>query len=196
MAKKITAIVSLSIIGVLIVATIIMANIKCSYGVNFATPDEVTVSYANSSLNQDPTGEQANKIVSLINDASKENTLTAMFSGTLFDTAEVETTTPNGTSSIKKENGKFYVYLTYANPQKLMVGKKEYKDADNKTYYYKELVFEVSNTTGVEETKVYIIPSYKPNTNEPYNEGGYSKFYKLKANFSSLYSYLEQAKFN
>lgn len=192
MAKKVSAIVSLSIIGVLIIATIIMANVQCSYGVNFKSPDLITVSYANSGTNLDTTEAQRNNIVSLINNASKENTLTAMFSGTLFDTAEVSTPTSN-TSTIKKDNSKFYVYVTYNNPQKLMVGNKEYKDSEGKVYYYKELVFEVADTNGVAETNVYIIPSYKPNTdNEPYLEGGYTRKYTVKANYSQLFKYLDE----
>ena len=65
MAKKIGAIVSLSIIGVLIIATIIMANIKINYSINCSTPDKIYVSYNNSGFTAVTSETQANKIVEI-----------------------------------------------------------------------------------------------------------------------------------
>ncbi len=195
MAKKISAIVSLSIIGVLIIATLIMANVKVSFGVKCATPNMVTVSYS-SGANKFVEGEQSNKIVSLLADASKENSLTAMFTGKLFDKAGITTYTNNSTNSIPKSNETFYVTFSYDNPQKLMDGNKEYKDKDGKVYYYKKLVFAVAKTDSHTVAKVYIVPSYKPNSDDVYNEGGYSKYYTVNANYSALYNYLVEEGFN
>ena len=43
MAKKIGAIVSLSIIGILILATIIMANVNVDYSIDCAAPTQVWI---------------------------------------------------------------------------------------------------------------------------------------------------------
>ena len=69
MAKKIGAIVSLSLIGVLIIATIILANVKINYSINCENPTAVWVSYSNKAYNK-VTDEQANKIIDYIVDES------------------------------------------------------------------------------------------------------------------------------
>ncbi len=182
MAKKITAIVSLSIIAFIIIATIIMANVKVDYGIKCATPNEIHIS---SSLDTfDPADEQTkSKIVSIINKASKESSLNALFNGGLFAHAKVNSDTDNGTTTIKTSSNSVYVNYVYSTPQVLKQGNKNYKDDNGNNYLYKELCFEVKNTDGVEEIKVYIIP-------DSHDFKRYSLYYTLSGDFSELYSYI------
>ena len=80
MAKKIGAIVSLSIIGILILATIIMANVNVDYSIDCATPSNVWVLYNSNDPNKERVAgdENAKAIVDFINNASKEKSTSAM----------------------------------------------------------------------------------------------------------------------
>ena len=173
MAKKITAIVSLSIIAFIIIATIIMANIKVDYGVKCAKPNEIHISSSLTDVEL-ATENEKSKIVSLINNSSKETSLNALFNGSLFDHAKVLSDTDNGTTTIKTSANCFYVNYVYHTPQILKEGNKNYKDADGHNYLYSELCFEVKNTDGVEDVKVYIIPDSTKETR-------YSLYYLLSA---------------
>ena len=176
MAKKIGAIASLSIIGVLIIATIIMANIRVDYSINCSTPDKI---YVNNVLVD--TTEQSNKIVELINNASKENYLSALFNGNLGKAASVSSVT--GTKTVPSTSN-FYVEYVYNNPQTLMVGKDKYEDNQGNSYTYERLFFTVNSTEGEAKVNVYVIAdSDAPST--------YTHYYELEANFYDLYNYLQ-----
>jgi len=180
MAKKIGAIASLSIIGILIIATIIMANIRVDYSINCSTPDKVWVVH-NSGYDQ-PTTEQANKIVELISNASKENYLSALFNGNLGKTASIASVT--GTKTVPSTSN-FYVEYVYNNPQTLMVGKDKYEDNKGNSYVYERLIFTVNSTEGESKVNVYVIAdSDAPTT--------YTHYYELEADFNDLYNYLQQ----
>ena len=183
MAKKIGAIVSLSIIGILILATIIMANVNVDYSINCATPTTVWVKKQGSST-EVLAKDKTNDIIEFINGASKEKSLTALFNGTLGKKAEVEYV---GSSSGKTipTSASYYVRYSYNNAQKLMVGKKAYKDANNNEVYYEDLVFEVNNVEGTALVNVYVVL-------DSTNSNNYSYCYKLEADFESLYDYLQQ----
>ena len=175
MAKKIGAIVSLSLIGVLIIATIILANVKINYSINCENPTAVWVSYSNKAYNK-VTDEQANKIIDYINNASKENTLSALFNGNLSKKAEIS----KAESSSKKpaSNSGFYVEYAYNTPQKLMYGNKAHESGAT----YQRLLFTINNTNEVNEVSVYV---FSTDTTEYY-----SYYYTLEANFNDLYNYL------
>ncbi len=179
MQKKIWAIISLSIIGVLIIATIIMANVKVNYQIVCAEPDTIYIG------NRVATEEEYDNILNYINGASKESALTSLFGGRINDKAVITT---NGSTNVSiPSSSNYYVYFEYKNPQKLMNGNKEYKDGDGNVYYYKRLVFSVDSSS--EQFKVYIVPYYTSSGAENY-EDVYSKYYLLTADFSDLYSYL------
>ncbi len=196
MAKRITAIVSLSIIGILIIATLIMANVDVNHKINCANPDSIYVQYSsNSPIDINPNDENYvdiyNGILDRINNASKESSLTALFFGTLSDKPSIVTNSTTSATSVPSTSD-FYVSFVYNNPQKLMDGNNEYKNADGDSVYYKELVFSVSSTDDMQEVRVYIIPYYSSdNPDNGYNtNNSYYRYYLLKANFSELYNYL------
>lgn len=178
MAKRIGAIVSLSIIGVLILATIIMACVKVNYGIKCNRPTEVWVSYGSEQERQATGHEDA--IIKYINNASKEQSLTALFNGTLGKKAEIKAT---NSKTISTNNDGFYVRYRYEIAQKLMYGKKEFKTSSNQTLSYQDLVFTVNNLSGTNVVNVYVIEdNSKPNT--------YNYYYELEADFTDLYNYL------
>ena len=184
MAKKIGAIVSISIIGILIIATIIMANVNVNYSVKCATPTSVWVQYGSNA--ERDAQDKASTIVEYINNASKEKSLTALFNGTLGKKAKVVAASNVG-KTIPSNSG-FNVRYRYENAQKLVEGKKEYKDSNGEVVYYEDLVFTVVETNGTEIVNVYVIQdAEKPTT--------YTYYYELEANFNALYDYLADNNF-
>ena len=178
MAKKIGAIVSLSIIGILIIATIIMANVNIDYSINCATPVSVWVQKGND---EERLSKSSNEIVEFINSASKEKSLTALFNGNLGKKANIVAYGGNLSST----NG-FYVRYSYdGNKQKLMIGKDEYKDINNQVVYYEELVFTVNDLEGSNVFNVYVIPSAT-------NPNAYTHYYELEADFGGLFDFLSE----
>ena len=193
MAKRITAIVSLSIIAVLILATIIMANVDVNHKINCNNPDYIYVKYSSNNL-READGEIYDGILDRINQASKESSLTALFSGTLTDKPTIVTNSTTSATSVPSTSD-FQVSFVYDNPQKLMDGGDEYKDEDGEVVYYKELVFSVGSTDDMQEVRVYIIPYY--NSNGDYNtNSSYYRYYLLNTNFADLYEYLVDNDFN
>ncbi len=178
MAKKVGAIVSLSIIGVLILATIIMACVNVNYSIRCNRPTEIWVSYGTESERNAAGHEDA--IIKYINNASKEKSLTALFNGTLGKKAEIKAT--NGKTIPTNTDG-FYVRYRYENAQKLMYGKKEFKTSSNQTVNYQDLVFTVKNLNGTNLVNVYVVENHAtPNT--------YNYYYELEADFAELFNYL------
>ena len=190
MQKRIWAIVSLSIIGILIIATIIMANVDVNYKINCANPDIMWVQHASGNQVR-VEGDEYDEILNYINNASKESSLTALFGGRINDTATVTSNGSTATSIPSTTN--YYVIFEYNNPQKLMVGNNSYKDGDGNEYYYRELVFTVNPNDESGEVKVYIKPFYNSNGDAEIIET-YTRYYTVTADFSGLYNYLQDSK--
>lgn len=191
MAKKVGAIVSLSIIGVLIVLTIIFANVKYDYSIKCNAPDFILVESSSTSaavVDKDGSynGIKSTEIEKLINNASKEVFISAMFNGNLGKKANIVTESTVGKSLPTAEG--YYVTYRYTKPQILKDGKKDYKD-DQGTYKYRELVFSVTKTDGEATVKVYVKPYYDADGEISY-ENKYTKYYELSADFTELYNYL------
>lgn len=176
MAKKIGAIVSLSIIGILILATIIMANIDVRYNVKCATPTSILLNYNSNDANSRRIVDNEKEIINYINNASKEKALTALFNGTLNKEPKLVVDKKSG-QTLPSNTG-FYVWYGYENTQ-------EVKDSNGNKVAYDYLVFTVTKTDGVEPVRVFLITdSAKPTT--------YSYYYELEADFADLYNYLER----
>ena len=185
MAKKIGAIASLSIIGILIITTIILANVKINYSINCKQPTEIWVSYSNQSYQPTKSSEHANQIYSIINNSSKENTLSALFNGNLNKKAEIKTV--SGNKSLPSNNG-FYVEFSYSAPQTLMDDNKEFKDSNDNTVSYEKLVFTVTDVNESKDVNVYVFNK----TTSQY----YSHYYVVDANFYELYNFLIENEYN
>lgn len=192
-AKKIAAIISLSIIGILILTTIIMANVDVNHAIKCSNPDKIYVQYSsNSSLVLED--EDYDKVLDLVNSASKESSLTALFNRTINDKPVIVNSSTSGSSI--PSTSQFYVNFVYNNPQKLMNGNKEFKDENGKAYYYSNLIFSVTNVDDVSEVKVYVVPYYNTNGDVNTNDTTYTKYYKVTANYIELYNYLVDNGYN
>lgn len=178
MAKKIGAIVSLVLIGVVIVAAIVMANVDIDYSVKCVKPDVIYVQTSNDTVQVE--NAQRDKIVEMISNASKQNSLTALFNGELDKKAELVTSK----ATLPSTPTNYYVRYKYNAKQDLVVGEKEYKDADGKTETYEELVFVVNHFEGEGDFRVYVIP-------ESDSAYAYSYYFDLTANFEELFDYLQ-----
>lgn len=176
MAKKIGAIVSLSLIGIVIIVAIIMANVKIDYSVKCLDPDVVYVQISSGTIKAN--NDERDKIVDYISNASKENSLTALFNGELNKKAELVSEKATLASPTA-----YYVRYHYNTKQELVVNKKEYKNADGQTEKYDELVFVVTECDGETEFRVYVILDSN-------NVNSYSYYFKLTADFGDLYDYL------
>lgn len=181
MAKKIGAIVSLTIIGILIIATIVMANININYGVPCSSPADIHVEYSGTSIH--PDNAEREKIASYINTASNEKVLNAIFNGNLGEHAKV--TTHRGTLS--SSSSAYYVRYSYNSSQTLKENGSKFVDGDNKSYTFEEIVFVITEAEGVSEFKAYVIP-------DDSNNAKYSHYYTFNADFEDLYDYLKEIK--
>lgn len=193
MAKKISAIVSLVIIGVLIITTIIMANVNVNYSIRCEKPDAIYVEYASNSAktralrpDEEEDLEHYNKIWDFVSNASKENSLTALFNGNLNKKAEIKLA--ENSRALIPTTSDFYVTFFYENPQYLMDGNKKYTDGDGENFQYQELVFSISSMDEQGEINVYI----KSDPTTKY----YSRYYVLTADLGDLYNYLIENNFN
>ena len=194
MTKKITAIVSLVIVGLLMITTLILANVSVNYSVNCATPSEVwvfTSSVWTSNSGRKANAEESEKIINLINSASKDRCLTALFNGTAFTKAEIvkEEKLKNITSP-SSAGYNYFVCYQYNNEQALMNGKKKFKDEDGNYHFYKDLYFGIKNVDGKAVYDVFVTPWFGEdgNKNNSYN---YLYKYQIKADYNELYNYLK-----
>lgn len=178
MAKRIGAIVSISIIGILIIATIIMANVNVNYSIKCATPTTVWVQYGSNSERE--AQDKADDIVDYINNASKEKALTALFNKTLGKKPNIVTASSVGKTL--PSNSAFYIRYRYENAQKLT-------DANGKDVYYDDLVFTVKDLEGTNVVNVYVIPDAQ-------NPKTFTHYYEVEADYSALYDYLVDNNFN
>ncbi len=187
MAKKIGAIVSLSIIGLLIILTIIFANVKIDYSIKCNKPDRIYIQKTTSSRVVVDDDNTYNKIKEIVDGASKEVFISAMFNGRLNQKANIVSVSETGKTMPTAEA--YYVTYVYDAPQLLKDGKKDYKDSEGNKYYYRELVFDITKTEGEATVKVYIKPYYTL-SGEISTENKYTKYYELKADLSELYTFL------
>lgn len=185
MGKKIGAITSLSIIGVLILATIIMACVSCDYRVRCNAPDRVYVQ-KESTQRVVVDDEMSKTIQDYINNASKQKAISALFNGRLGEKAEIV----NETKTLGKPDA-FFVTYVYDQPQILQYGNKDYKDSEGNTFKFRELVFEVKSMDAESQVKVYVKPYYDAD-GEIASGNQYTKYYELQANFGELYNYLTE----
>ena len=184
MAKRIMAIVALTIISLLIITTIIMGSVNTYYGASFENPNEVYVQYGSNAATK-ADAETADKIVSLIKDSSKQKVLTAFFTGELNKTAEVNSST---IKTMPSTSG-FKVVLNYSTPQYIKVGNKIFKDGDGNSYKYAKLAFVITNTNGYVKSTAYIIE-------DELNPTRYTHSFVFDADYSGVYNFLVSKGFN
>ena len=178
-AKKIGTIVTVSIIGALILATIIMTFVPYSFKMDIATPDRITVydysgnKSASGTFSKSDKKDIYNNILDKFDKAFEQSVLNAMFNGDLGKKAELKT---RSTQSVSVKTGN-YLKFGYDNAQKYKVNGGEYS--------YNQIIIDISYTEGEFQTvKAYIVDSTNPFEN-------YSKhYYEVEANFTELANYI------
>ncbi len=176
MAKKIGAITSVVIVLLAVITTIILGSVKIDHNIECKNPDEIWIRYNNQSPRK-MQDEDAEEVVKLINNATKENLLTALINSTANEKPELvqyKTTNSNIPS-----NSNYYLIYSYGNKQKVT-----YKDTD---VYYSDLMFTIADTDGKDAVKVYL------------SEDGsmkYKYYYVINVDYSEVFNFLEENNYN
>lgn len=196
MLKKVLASISLALIGVLVLLTVITANIKVTHNVNCSTPDSIEVQY--SSTKTQLSDNQKQQLINLINNATKESSLTALFGGRVGDIPQLIANTSGTGNTVSRRTlsnpgtNNFYVIYEYNNPQILMDGKHEYKDNNGNKCYYNKLYFSVKKTNDTNEIDVYIVSSENQTSSTVY----YERRYVVSADYTEVYEFLVKNHFD
>ncbi len=205
--KRVLAGISLFIVAVVVIATIVMANIDVKYNINCATPNSILIRTSkeyydrqggDGYMSSDPDSAQSAKIVDLINNASKRSVLTNLFERNVKKQATISqvSTASSSTRTLTTPSGlnyEYFVIYRYREPQLLKLGKNNYLNADGEVYYYRDLCFGVKTTDGEAEVNVYVVPYYTTGSNPTNNyESKYHYYYNLNADWGDLISYLQQ----
>lgn len=180
--KKVFTIVSLSIIGALILATIIMACIPVGSNPKFGDPYAITV-YSNkyesgiSKKDYDKQGETSAEYTNLLKklkQAPSQKALVALFNGTISQNVKVNkldaTTTPSKSNN-ETTTAKFE--LKYGEEQTV-----KFDSATSVTY--NSMLYEITQDAGRVQTTVYLL-----NTS---GRAGYTLTYY--GNFDGLFNYI------
>ena len=179
MAKRIGAIITLSLIGILIITTIVMSLIPVSYAIVCNTPDRIEYKVNNSGFLSGISDDDRGYIENYLNNTSKESSLVALFKNNINGKAEIVS---GSRQTISYSSSNNYIKFVYNTNQKLMDGKSVYKDSSNNEYEYKHLTFEIPYTQE-EYIKVYV-------TGASDNDDTYRKYYKLTGVYQELYNYI------
>ncbi len=181
MKKNIGAIISLSVIGALIIATIIMALVPHNFMMNVARPDAIVV-YNNGNATTyyySNASEKAefDEIYSRLVKGYKTSAINALFKGKLGK----KSTIVDKNSSVSLTSGVKIVF-DYNTTQILKDGKSNYKG----NIEYTQLVFEISDTDDLVNQKAYVINTTSSGTTYL----SYRQYYETPANFAELYDYI------
>ena len=185
--KKIIKIASISIIVALaICSSLVLAIhfIPISYAMKFNAPTQIIVYYNQEDGNQvyEPNTAQYQEIYSLINNSYKQTTLKALLNKELNKDVQIE-----HTKSTQISFDGIKVNFVYALPQPVRLKSNIYSYS-NTTYWYKNLIFTISDVDGFQYNTVAIIP---PSNDSSYiNQYTYSLNYQSYSNLSKTYNTL------
>ena len=178
--KKVLTIVSLSIVGALLLATIILACIPVGSLPKFADPMGVVVySSELGEVGKVDEDDKASNITSKMQSAVKQRCLSAIFNGTLKN------------MSIKTMESTIYVPRSNSETTK---AKFEYKYAGKQTmavngvkFEYSSLLFEVNENDARDTMKIYVIKDDKTG-----DSVDYSHLISVDGNYSELFVYINE----
>ena len=160
--KKVITILSLSLIGALILATIIMACVPVCNNPNFATPDGITI-YSSKlpvkSRDYEKEDEAFQEIMARLKKAPKQQALSALFNGTISQDVDLVklSSTEHYTSITNSDDAvvKFKITYTSANKQTLKYEGKEFS--------YDSMLYIINQDAGRVQTTVYLLASGEAN---------------------------------
>lgn len=178
--KKVLTIVSLSIVGALLLATIILACIPVGSLPSFSNPTGVVVySSELGEIGKVDEDDKASNITSKMQSAVKQRCLSAIFNGTLKN------------MSIKTIEGTYFVPRSNSDTTK---AKFEYKYAGKQTmtvngvtFEYSSLLFEVNENDARDTMKIYVIEGNKTG-----DSVAYSHLISVDGNYGELFVYINE----
>lgn len=174
--KKVITIVSLSLVGVLILTTIILACITVTGTIDFGTPSQLVVYW--DELGEFNKDSSAKKLINEIEEGTKQKYLTGLFEGTL-DNITVETRSEDEHKAyIARENdqdNRVLFELKYDEEQTIKV--------EDETVTFHSLVVEITDENR-DKLVVYAIPNFVANGTT--SVGYYTKI-TINGDFDDVY---------
>ena len=192
--KKTLTIVALSLIGLIIIATIVLGFVNTNFAqINIDNATSVTVYkdgkdskfYKNDDKVGSDTATQYKEIADLYNKESKVSILTALFTGAYSTKANIVneyTTISNKTSS------GYWLIFEFDEEQTLKLNGKEYVDSTSTSsdpVTFTKVVLQVTNTQGMQLVTAYICESSSS------EQADYTM--SIYANQTALYEYINNA---
>lgn len=177
--KKVLTIVSLSVVGVLLLTTIILACITVGGVPAYATPTGVVV-YQHEILGKDihrfNADESASKITSTMKKGVEQKLLPAIFEGTLHN---MKVTTSASRSYVQRDNSEDSVVKF-----EFKYNEKQTMTVNGTKIEYSSLIFEVKDSKTRDTMKVYAI---EPESSGSSGSVPYFTTIDVEGSFSSLY---------
>jgi len=187
-AKIISSIILIVVIGIATTITLLSVN-KISYAMYIDKPSRIVVCYNAETNNQvfSPGDDEYNKIYNLIMNSYKQPIIKAFVSGDLNKKVKIQHVEQ---STIEFDGIK--VNFVYDTPRAVYY-KKDIYTSNGESYWYQNLVFNISNANKFSYNWIAIIP---PETSSHYIDNcTYDLQYLAYSNFSNCYNYLNK-KFN
>lgn len=190
--KKVISIIILSLVGLLITATVVLAIVPITTYNPVSSDVNYVVVYKNSATNYNmylKDSEQAKKLVELNEKSHKQNILSTMFQGALGNKAQLEKVTQANISSVlNSSNAGYFVEFNYDNAERTLQWEGKdyvYKDGTaDKLAMYDKLVVAINDTSSFAKITVYVV-----------NEGKYMFKITTHAHQNELFDYISQISF-
>lgn len=175
--KKVLTIVSLSLVGLLLITTIVLACINVGSPLNLKTPNGVVVYSSDLGVGKSDEDAAAEDIINHINKGATQKYLQALFGGTLNST---RVTTSEARQYVSRNNSvleKAVFEFQYDEQQKMTIQGKEI------SYY--SIVFEVQESQERNTLKACFIPENTNSSSAPYYTA-----VEVDGNFGELFAYI------
>lgn len=189
MKKKIYSIIALSLVGVLLITTIVLSLIKKDFAVDASfSPLSINVYYNGEKENYTSDKAEYGKFIENVKESFKINYLTALFQGKSGVNPKVYERTSNSIPGINADGTystatNTYVEFIYNTPQLIRENSKDYNNNGTKTYT--SLFLQINNESGLKDVNVY----YRNNSSFVY-------YYTLTmAQQSAVYDYIKTLNF-
>jgi len=165
MAKKIILTICSSLVGALLIATIILACTSyTAYGIvnDKAYSIEVYKNGYETSTKYvyDNEDEVYTNVISKLKDSLKENNLSALFQNVRSFKTRVENVEKKISEAVDANDGSYYVAFYYSTPQILVIDGKEYVNENSttkETVKYTQLWMEIKNSSSFTSYTAYLV---------------------------------------
>lgn len=176
--KKVLTIISLSTVGLLLIATIVLACIPVGSLPCFASPAGVVIYDDDLGVDKVNEDSEANNITSKMQAGVKQRLLQAIFDGTLKN-VRVETKTSNGYISRSNSKDDVVVFEYKYNAEQTIT-------VNGSSYEYKSIIFEINENDERDTMKMYLINDDTTSSSAPYRTS-----ISVDGNFGDAFAYVK-----